>query len=592
MELMKKSFGFMQNIGKALMLPVSILPVAGILLGIGGATLSGIDRGVINIDSEILLLIFQIMKGSGEPIFANLPIIFAVGVALGFTKNDGVASLASIVGYVVMLGSMGVIGKYSGVETKSIMGIQSIDTGVFGGIIIGMVSGYLFNRFYKIELPSYLGFFAGKRFVPIITALSAILIGAILSVIWPPVQSVIDAWSKGAIDGGMGATVFIYGIVERALIPFGLHHIWNVPFFFEIGSFTAANGDVIQGEIPRFFAGDPTAGNLAGGYLFKMFGLPAAALAIWQCAKPENKTKVASIMVSAALTSFLTGITEPIEFAFMFVAPVLYVVHALLSGTAFLITFMTGAKLGYTFSHGFIDYALFFAMGTKPWMVLILGPIYAVLYYVVFRTIILKFDLKTPGRDDESIGDNADSQGASSSLAANLVSAFGGAANITNLDACITRLRVSLADVSAVDKEQIKTLGAMGVVVVGNGIQAIFGTRSENIKTEMDEYLRAGGGQSKVVASSSIASSTPKSEEFSDQATGDELAQITKALGGRDNVLKAEKMAYTRLRLEIKDSSKLNKSKIPEGFGIAKVENGVYHFLCGLKAQSVADHLG
>ena len=594
MDLFKKSFGFMQTIGKALMLPVSILPVAGILLGIGGAILSGVDRGAINIDSEILLLIFQVMKGSGEPIFANLPIIFAVGVALGFTKNDGVSSLAAIVGYVVMLGTMGVVASQSGVATKSIMGIQSIDTGVFGGIIIGMAAGFLFNRFYKIELPSYLGFFAGKRFVPIITAISAIGIGVILSIVWPPVQAVIDAWSKSAIEGGMGTTVFIYGLVERSLIPFGLHHIWNVPFFFEIGSFAAANGDVVTGEIPRFFAGDPTAGNLAGGYLFKMFGLPAAGLAIWHCAKPENKTKVASIMASAALTSFLTGITEPLEFSFMFVAPILYIVHALLSGAAFFITFLTDAKLGYTFSHGFIDYALFFAMGTKPWMVLILGPIYAVVYYVVFRVLITKLDLKTPGRDTEEVAVAAASGGGQSSLASDLVAAFGGAANISNLDACITRLRVSLDKVEKVDKERLKALGAVGVVVVGNGIQAIFGTRSENIKTEMEEFLQSGAG---IAASApkkvkvSNVSQAPVNVEGLESCSSEDISKIGQALGGADNLLSVEQVAFTRLRFEVKDQGMLDEGRLPSWALLVKAEGGVRHLLCGLKAKSVLDQL-
>ena len=595
MELVKNSFGFMQKIGKSLMLPVSILPVAGILLGIGGAMLSGIDRGVVTIDSTFLLVLFEIMKNSGEPIFANLPIIFAVGVALGLTKNDGVSAIAAIIGYVVMLGTMGVVGELAGVSTKSIMGIKSIDTGVFGGIIIGLAAGGLFNRYFRIELPSYLGFFAGKRFVPIITAFTAIFVGAAMCIIWPPIQHGIDAWSKQAVEGGMATTVFIYGVVERSLIPFGLHHIWNVPFFFEIGEFVTASGDVVQGEMARFFAGDPTAGNLAGGYLFKMFGLPAAALAIWHTAKPENKVKVGSIMFSAALTSFLTGITEPLEFSFMFVAPLLYLIHALLAGSAFLMVFLSGAKLGYTFSHGFIDYTLFFAMGTKPWIVLILGPIYGVIYYTVFRTIIVKLNLKTPGREEESEDEASITIAAEEgTLSGKIVYALGGADNISNLDACITRLRVSLVDVNLVQSQVLKALGAAGVVVVGNGIQAIFGTKSENLKTDIEEYLRAGGGrkpQAKAVKAVPQSNPSAAAADPTDDLKPGELEMVLRTVGGRDNITSSHLMAFTRIRLTIKNDKLVDASVLAPAFHLMPIGENQYHLLCGLKASKLAEAL-
>ena len=595
MELIKNSFGFMQKIGKSLMLPVSILPVAGILLGIGGAMLSGIDRGVVTIDSTFLLVLFEIMKNSGEPIFANLPIIFAVGVALGLTKNDGVSAIAAIIGYIVMLGTMGVVGELAGVSTKTIMGIKSIDTGVFGGIIIGMAAGGLFNRYFRIELPSYLGFFAGKRFVPIITAFAAIFVGAAMCIIWPPIQHGIDAWSKQAVEGGMATTVFVYGIVERSLIPFGLHHIWNVPFFFEIGKFVTASGDVVQGEMARFFAGDPTAGNLAGGYIFKMFGLPAAALAIWHTAKPKNKVKVGSIMFSAALTSFLTGITEPLEFAFMFVAPLLYLIHALLAGSAFLMVFLSGAKLGYTFSHGFIDYTLFYAMGTKPWIVLILGPIYGVIYYTIFRTIIVKLNLKTPGREEDSEEELSITIAAEEgTLPAKIVYALGGADNITNLDACITRLRVSLADVNLVQSQVLKALGAAGVVVVGNGIQAIFGTRSENLKTDIEEYLQAGGGRQPQAGAIKPVPKSDLPAMAADPATDlkpGELDIILRAAGGRENITSSHLMAFTRVRLTIKNDKLVDASALASGFHLMPIGESQYHLLCGLKASKLAEAL-
>src|SRR6188508_2522615 len=294
----KTAFSLLQKIGKCMMLPVSVLPVAGILLGVGSANFSFLPESVS-----------LIMAKSGDAIFANLPLLFAIGVAIGLTENDGVAALAGTTGYVVFLAAMGVCAKLQGIEVKPIMGIPSIETGVFGGIVVGLIAAAVFNRFYRIQLPPYLGFFAGKRSVPIITAFAVIIAGAILSFVWPPIGRGIESFSHWAVHGRPALAFTIYGVVERALIPFGLHHIWNVPFFFQAGSFTdPATGRVVHGEIARFIAGDPTAGHMAGGYLFKMWGLPAAALAMWRSAKPENRAKVGGIMISAALTSFLTGI--------------------------------------------------------------------------------------------------------------------------------------------------------------------------------------------------------------------------------------------------------------------------------------------
>ena len=325
MSQWRAAFGWLQKIGKSLMLPVSVLPAAGILLGVGSAKFSILPA-----------IVSSVMAQAGNAIFGNLPLIFAIGVALGLTGNDGVASLAAVVGFAVMIATMGVMAPLVGYDPKQIMGMPSIETGVFGGILIGTVAALLFNRFYRVKLPSYLGFFAGKRSVPILTALAAVIVGIVLSVVWPPIGRQIDVFSHWAANSNPALAFSVYGVVERSLIPFGLHHIWNVPFFFQVGQFTdPATGQVLTGEIPRFAAGDHTAGFLAGGYLFKMWGLPAAAIAMWRTARPENRAKVGGIMISAALTSFLTGITEPIEFAFMFVAPLLYVIHALLAGLAY-----------------------------------------------------------------------------------------------------------------------------------------------------------------------------------------------------------------------------------------------------------------
>src|SRR5450631_240098 len=373
--MLKNSFSVLQKVGKSLMLPVAVLPVAGLLLGIGAANFAWMPPHVSDL-----------MKNAGDVIFGNLPLIFAIGVALGFTENDGVAAIAATVGYLVLLATLGVMAGVWGVATIKIMGIDSLQTGVFGGIVAGSLAALMFNRYYRISLPPYLAFFAGKRFVPIVTALAAIGVGAVLSVAWPPVQNGINGFSHWAAVSDPRTAATIYGFVERLLIPFGLHHIWNVPFFFEMGSFQDANGTIVHGDIHRFFAGDPTAGVLAGAFLFKMFGLPAAAIAIWHSARPENRVAVGGMMVSAALTSFLTGITAPIEFAFMFVAPVLYLIHAVLAASTQFVANSFGMHMGFTFSQGGIDFVVFNVLGMLSqnwWHMFVLGPIYAAVYYSV-----------------------------------------------------------------------------------------------------------------------------------------------------------------------------------------------------------------
>jgi phosphotransferase system glucose/maltose/N-acetylglucosamine-specific IIC component len=368
------AFAFLQKIGKALMLPVSVLPVAGILLGIGSAHFAIFPD-----------LVSNVMAQSGGAIFGIMAIMFAIGVALGLTNNDGVSALAALVGYVVLLATLGVMAKVLGVETKEVMGIASVDTGVFGGIVIGGIAAALFNRYYRISLPPYLGFFSGKRFVPIVTAFAAIGLGIVLSFVWPPIGAGIKGFSHWAAESNPALAFTVYGVIERLLIPFGLHHIWNVPFFFEVGSYMdPTTGKAITGEIQRYIAGDPTAGNMAGGYLFKMWGLPAAAVAIWHSARPENRARIGGIMISAALTAWLTGITEPIEFAFMFVAPVLYLIHALLAGVAYFLCIELGVKHGMTFSHGAIDFMVLYAKSTHGWWLIPLGLMWAAMYYTDF----------------------------------------------------------------------------------------------------------------------------------------------------------------------------------------------------------------
>ncbi|NCB40047.1 MAG: PTS glucose transporter subunit IIBC [Erysipelotrichia bacterium] len=576
-NILKSLFLTLQKIGKSMMLPVSVLPVAGLLLGVGSSEFSFLPS-----------IISKTMAQAGGAIFSNLPLLCTIGVCLGLTGNDGVSALAGLVGFAVMVATMGVMADISGFETRNVMGMQSIDTGVLGGILVGIVAAWLFNRYYRVQLPAYLGFFSGKRLVPILAAFAAIALGLILSLIWPPVGALIGRFSRWAASESPATAFSIYGLVERSLLPFGLHHIWNVPFFFEVGEFTNAAGEIIRGEIHRFTAGDPTAGNMAGGYLFKMFGLPAGALAIWYTAKPENKTKVAGIMGSAALTSFLTGITEPIEFSFLFLAPLLYGVHAVLAAAAYAFCIVVGIKHGMTFSHGAIDYVLLFSKSTNAAWLLLVGPLWGLMYFFVFKFFILNFNLKTPGRELEVEIDPI--AVAENEFAHQLVLAFGGKSNIISLDACITRLRMELKNNSLADPEKLKQLGAVGVIEVGNGMQAIFGTRSENLKTDIEEYLKSAGPEAELSGKPLGRTAAEVAGFPTILADPDARAKCEKwlvAMGGRENVSMVSACAETRLRIVLREPAWLDQEELMNtGIkGIMPLEDGVIHLLTGLGAH-------
>ena len=590
MNLWKNAFGWLQKIGKSLMLPVSVLPVAGILLGVGSAHFTWLPAIVSNV-----------MAQSGGAIFSNLPLIFAIGVALGFTRNDGVAALAAVVGYVVLLATMGVVAVPLGYEPRTIMGIPTIETGVFGGILIGAIAGGLFNRYFRLQLPPYLGFFSGKRSVPILAALAAVAAGLVLSLVWPPIGRGIDSFSRWAASGNPAVAFALYGFVERALIPFGLHHIWNVPFFFEVGQYLdPASGKILRGEIFRYAAGDPTAGNLAGGYLFKMWGLPAAAIAIWHTARPENRAKVGGIMVSAALTSFLTGITEPIEFSFLFVAPLLYAIHAVLASAAYYLCIELGIRHGMTFSHGLIDFVVLFPKSTHGLWYLWLGPIWAAVYYGIFTTMIRRGNLKTPGREVEEAAEADASAPATgqTNLAREIVLAFGGRGNIKSLDACITRLRVDLRDVTRARPDRLKALGASGVMTVGRGMQAIFGTRSENLKTDIEAYLSTAGSDADVASDSARSPEAPRTAEapaaVRPNARPDlagRAAEIARGLGGLQNLRQVEVCAITRLRVTVADTQAIDEALL-RGAGVPalmRIAPGLVHLIAGNEAAAVAE---
>uniref|UniRef100_UPI0040439D62 glucose-specific PTS transporter subunit IIBC n=1 Tax=Niallia sp. 03133 TaxID=3458060 RepID=UPI0040439D62 len=540
--MFKKLFGVLQKVGKALMLPVAILPAAGILLAFGNALQNpALLELVPFFGNSGIVMVASVMENAGNIIFSNLSFLFAVGVAVGLAGGEGVAGLAAIIGYLIMNVTMGTVLGIEANELKgsteyaSILGIPTLQTGVFGGIILGIVAASMYNRFFEIELPSYLGFFAGKRFVPIATAVSAVILGLIMIVIWPPIQHGLNAFSENMLGANLTLSAFIFGLIERALIPFGLHHIFYSPFWFEFGSYTTQAGDIVKGDQKIFMAQikdgvqNLTAGTfMVGKFPYMMFGLPAAALAIYQEARPERKAVVGGLMLSAGLTSFLTGITEPLEFSFLFVAPVLFGIHVVFAGLSFMTMQLLNVKVGMTFSGGLIDYVLFGLINpqTNAWIIIPVGIVFALIYYFGFRFAIRKFNLKTPGREDEVQEEASD--GAANDLPYEVLKAMGGQDNIAHLDACITRLRVEVKDSKEVDKDRLKQLGAAGVLEVGNNIQAIFGPRSETIKGQMRDVM--SGKRPRPVT-------TPSMDKEVTQQIEDVNPKPLQSAGGNDSIV-------------------------------------------------------
>src|SRR6478735_2178532 len=508
-------FAQLQRLGKSLMLPIAVLPAAGILLRLGQPDLLG------GIDKPIIGPFFDAMSAAGDAVFANLPLLFAIGVAIGFAKKaDGSTALAAAAGYLVIEAVFKTMSPVVLEGVVDVAGVQAqINYSVFAGILVGLVTAVLFDKYHTIQLPSYLGFFGGRRFVPIVVSVASLIMGFALSYFYP----IFDAGLTGVgqFIGGSGAFgAFTYGFANRMLIPLGLHHILNTYIWFIYGDYTTPAGTLATGELTRFAAGDPSAGLLTSGfYPILMFGLPAAALAMIQLAKPRQKKLALGILGAAGLTAFLTGVTEPLEFAFMFVAFPLYVVHAVLTGLSLAIAYLLDIHLGFSFSAGLIDFLLY---GTAPaahnvWMLLVMGAVFFVVYYLLFRLVIRWWNLRTPGREpeeefeaeqaanltDEAVGPaitggSSAGSGATTALATRpvadskaeqLIAAFGGRENLVNVDACITRLRMEVADKAAVDKARLKALGAAGVIEVGNNVQAIFGTQAEVLKNDIKDVL-------------------------------------------------------------------------------------------------------
>lgn len=539
-------FAGIQQLGRALMLPIAVLPVAGLLLRLGQPD----------------LLDIKIMAQAGDAIFSNLALIFAIGVAVGFAKdNNGTSGLAGAIGFLVLTAVLKVID-------------DKINMGVLSGILSGLVGGYLYNRYKDIKLPSYLAFFGGKRFVPIVTGFSMLILGALLGYVWPPVQHAIDTVGKWLIGAGE-VGVFFYGILNRILIVTGLHHILNTMVWFQVGDFTNAAGKLVHGDLTRFFAGDKSAGMFMSGFFpVMMFGLPAACLAMYRTAKPENRAAVGGLLFSMALTAMLTGVTEPVEFAFMFLAPVLYGIHAVLTGLAMAIMQMLGVKLGFGFSAGLFDYVLNFGLATKPLLLLPIGAAYFVVYYVLFVFFIKKFDLKTPGREDVAIA--AVEVKAGTGRARAFIDALGGAANLKLVDACTTRLRLQVASNDKVNETALKALGSRGLIKpVAGSVQVVLGPEADLIADEIRTALAAGE------AAASAPQAAAEKLVSAAAATGASIdkARWLAALGGAGNVLKVEVVAGSRLRVEVADAARVDQAALQQlgASGVTSVSANVLH---------------
>ncbi len=525
-----KIFGVLQRVGRSFMLPIALLPVAGLLLGIGSSFTNETMLAAYGLNSVIhpgtlIYTILDVMSQTGSAVFNNLALLFAMGVAIGMARKEKeVAALSGAVAYIIMNTAIqAMINAAGGVEampansTTTMLGITTLQMGVFGGIVVGLGVAALHNKFYKIELPQVLAFFGGTRFVPIVSSIVYLVVGIAMFYIWPVVQSGIAALGALVLTSGYAGT-FIYGLLERALIPFGLHHVFYMPFWqTAVGGTAIIDGVTVTGAQNIFFAELASKSTtvfsvsatrfMAGKFPFMMFGLPGAALAMYQCAKPEKKKAAGGLLLSAALTAFLTGITEPLEFTFIFVALPMYAVHCVLAGLSFMLMHILNVGVGMTFSGGLIDLVLFGVMqgnAKTHWVwVVVVGAVYFVLYYIIFRFMISKFDYKTPGRDDAEevklytrADVNARSAASGSTVPAGddpvsalIVEGLGGTANLSDVDCCATRLRCTVKDAALVRQDVLKASGASGVICKGNGVQVVYGPKVAVIKAKLEDYL-------------------------------------------------------------------------------------------------------
>ena len=549
LKMKDKIFGVLQRVGRSFMLPIALLPVAGLLLGIGSSFTNETMLAAYGLNSVIhpgtlIYTILDVMSQTGNAVFNNLALLFAMGVAIGMARKEKeVAALSGAVAYIIMNTAIqAMINAAGGVEampansTTTMLGITTLQMGVFGGIVVGLGVAALHNKFYKIELPQVLAFFGGTRFVPIVSSIVYLVVGIAMFYIWPVVQNGIAALGALVLASGYAGT-FIYGLLERALIPFGLHHVFYMPFWqTAVGGTAIIDGVTVTGAQNIFFAELASKSTtvfsvsatrfMAGKFPFMMFGLPGAALAMYQCAKPEKKKAAGGLLLSAALTAFLTGITEPLEFTFIFVALPMYAVHCVLAGLSFMLMHILNVGVGMTFSGGLIDLVLFGVMqgnAKTHWVwVVVVGAVYFVLYYIIFRFMISKFDYKTPGRDDAEevklytrADVNARNAASGSVPAGNdpvsamIVEGLGGAANLADVDCCATRLRCTVNDAALVKQDVLKASGASGVICKGNGVQVVYGPKVAVIKAKLEDYLESTP-KNPVVAPSPAAAPAAK----------------------------------------------------------------------------------
>ncbi|HYX73294.1 MAG TPA: N-acetylglucosamine-specific PTS transporter subunit IIBC [Steroidobacteraceae bacterium] len=569
---MKGALASLQKIGGALMLPIAVLPIAGLLLRLGQPDL---------FDSAS-------MTAAGQAIFGNLGLLFAIGVAVGLAReNHGAAGLASVVAYLVATRGAEVLitvppealadvsGRARELAVAAYKSHELARLTVPVGILSGLMAGALYNRFYNITLPSYLSFFGGRRFVPIVSGLGGLGLAVAFGTQWQHLEQGMDALSRSVLNAGSFG-LFAYGVLNRLLIVTGLHHIINNIAWYLLGEYHGVTGDQT-----RFFAGDPSAGVFMSGFFpVMMFGLPAACLAMYHCALPERRRVVGGLLGSIALTSILTGVTEPIEFTFMFLAPALYAVHALLTGIAFILTNALHVRLGFGFSAGLIDYVLNFRLATRPLWLLPLGAGYFALYYVLFRFVIVRFDLKTPGRDAGEAA-AAPAPLAPAARAGAWIGALGGGGNLRSVDACTTRLRLTVKSQTLVDADALRQLGARGIVRPSpEALQVVVGTTADQLAGEIRAALQSG---EPALARRTVTAQTPGA------AWRGDAAALLVALGGRDNV-RSLTAAASRVRLEIRDAARLDRTRLDAlGLrGVAVLRPNCVHLLVGPEAGAAA----
>ncbi|EPX60201.1 PTS system, N-acetylglucosamine-specific IIA component [Cystobacter fuscus DSM 2262] len=576
--MVSNKFAGVQQLGRALMLPIAVLPIAGLLLRLGQPDLLGIS----------------FMAAAGGAIFDHLGLLFAVGVAVGFAReNHGAAGLAGAVGFFITIEGTKALVQVPPAVLEGLVGAAR-DLAVSGykarleskismpaGILSGLFAGMLYNRYKDIKLPEYLAFFGGRRFIPIITGLACLVLALVFGFGWPVIEGALDAVTRSVFSAGRFG-LFLYGFFNRLLLVTGLHHILNNVAWFLLGDYNGVTGD-----LKRFFAGDPTAGAMMTGFFpVMMFGLPAACLAMYRAAPAHNRAKVGGLLTSMALTSFLTGVTEPIEFAFMFLAPPLYLLHAVLTGVALVAMDILGVKLGFGFSAGLFDYVLNFKQSTQPWLLLPVGAAYFALYYGLFSVCISRFDLKTLGREDEAPAPAAGAASLDGGLSAPALTrgeawlkALGGASNIQTVDACTTRLRLTVADNARIDEPALKSLGSRGVIRPSPGsVQVIIGPQADQVSSEIQEVLRGGGAREGAPVSGSAEQVLARG--------------VLQALGGASNVREVG-CCSTRLRLIVVDDQRVNDTAL-KGLGtrgVAKPSAGSIQVIIGPTAERVADEL-